>query len=93
MKEKQHWLLAAVNTTEALEACVAENVAAFCIENPLYSEIWDKLDTMACLADYDMEVHADRQIVILRKARGENRFDSGRYEPLYPPLHWDGWTS
>ena len=93
MEEKQHWLLAAVNTAEALDTCVAEHVGAFCIEHPLYSEIWDKLDTMACLTDYDIEIHTGKHIAILRKARGKNRFDNGKYELLYLPLHWDGWTS
>ena len=63
MDNKEQWIVAAVTTREAMEVCVSGEAPVFCVENPLFSEIFDKLDTMECLADYDKEIHEEKQIV------------------------------
>ena len=93
MDNKEQWIVAAVTTREAMEVCVSGEAPVFCVENPLFSEIIDKLDTMECLADYDKEIHEEKQIALLRKVRGEHAFEDGRYEMVYLPLQWDDWIS
>ena len=90
---KKEILVAAVNTFEALEGAVSDGAIALGVENPLYSRICDKIHQYPLLAEYDIEIIREKQIILLLKRRGWPVFDPRVHEIFYLPLTWEDWHS
>ena len=93
MEEKRRYIAVAVTTEEALEICIKERVLLFCVENPIYSMLRQSIMKNEKLSDYEFDDHEDKEILLVKKVRGEPRFDDAHYVPYYLPLTWEGWKS
>jgi len=92
MVYKQPWLVPAITTWEALELSLQECVSIFCIENPIYSQIFPDFPGER-FAEYRVDVFQEKQLMIMTKIKGENVFEEQKYEPCYLPLQWEDWHS
>lgn len=81
MSKKQRRIAVSVMSMDAMMLCIQEEVSLFCIENPLFTQI------------YRIEVIPEKQVILLTKVRGNNIFDHQHLEPLYLPLFWENWHS
>lgn len=74
-----------VTTAEALENCLKDHPTMFCIEDPLFSVVFQTVLSDPRLKDYDIRIHsADRYIILLRVI-GPRRFDPGKHRFIYQP--------
>ncbi len=93
MNEKKKMIALSVTTQEALDLCVSEKALLFCIENPLYSALCSQSSNLQIFQDYDSIDYPEKQVMMLKKVRGNPVFDDLLYEPFYLPLSWDSWIS
>ena len=93
MQEKKPYIAVAVNTFEAMRHCIEEQVKLFSIENPLYSALKGQRWSRSCVPDYEVTEYENKQVMLLKKVRGEAVFDDESYVPFYLPLHWENWKS
>ena len=92
MSEKQRRIAVSVMSMEAMMLCIQEEVSLFCVENPLFSQIYPALP-MEVLGDYQIDVIPEKQVILLTRVRGNNVFDHRHLEPYYLPLSWENWHS
>lgn len=92
MDRKEPRLVLAVTTQKAMELCMMEGVSVFCIENPLYSQLYPVF-SKELFSDYRLEVFDEQQVAMMTKIKGENAFDESKYEPYYLPFQWENWHS
>ena len=92
MPEIERRIAVSVMTMEAMMLCLEENVSLFCVENPLYSEIHEKLP-VELFGNYQIEIFEEKEVILLTKVKGENAFDYRRYILWYLPLFWENWHS
>ena len=90
---KKRMIAAAVTTMEALEGGIQEEALLLSIENPLYGQIRDTIHAIPGIADYKLEAYPDKQVILLKRARGNRIFDEREYEVFYLPLQLEGWSS
>ena len=90
---KERYIALAVTTIEALDACFDEQALLFCVENPVYSAVRDRIRNRKEAIDYVIVEDKEKQIMLFKKVAGEKQFDDERYEPLYLPLSWENWHS
>lgn len=88
MRKKKHYLVPSVVSREALNSCIQQNAMVFAIENLLYASICEQAASMEELANYSLEWHTDKNIIVLFKASGKNRYNANKYQLVYLPLQW-----
>ena len=93
MEKKKRYIALSVTTVEALEICFAEQALLFCVENPLYSLVCNDIREWQEAGDYDILEDRKKGILLFKKVRGSQVFDSENFEPFYLPLSWENWHS
>lgn len=84
MKEK--WMAMSVSTESALKCCLEQKTKAFCIEKPLYNRLKDQPFTEQDYPDYDVTEYAEMEVILMKLARGSDRFDDEHFEIYYYPF-------
>ena len=77
---KGKWMAVSVTTMEALDQCFAQRTKVFCIENPLYTIVKDKLVLKDVPSEYEVQMYEDRQIAVMKRIHGDQIFDDSHYE-------------
>ena len=83
MGKKRRWMVIAAVTMEALLGCIQENCPAICVEDPLYTEIRDKIYEVDGMENYQITFYEQEQFAILKKVQGEFAFDDEHFEVFY----------
>lgn len=83
---KKRWMAVSVTTAEALEVCVNRETRVFCIEKPLYNELKGQAFYNNCYEDYEIIEYPDEEIIMMKRVRGNRKFDDENFEIYYIPL-------
>ena len=75
-----------VNTSEALDLCLKESPAVFCIEEPLFSLLHKTVLSDSRFAEYEILVHAPDHYILLLHHTEPNRFDPILHRFIYHPI-------
>ena len=84
MKEK--WMDVSVSAEQALKYCLEQKTKAFCVEGPLYNRLKDRLFPVQDHPDYDVIDYPEKEIILMKLARGSDKFDDEHFEIYYYPF-------
>lgn len=87
MKQKKTYIAASVTTQEALAWCLTNQIPLFCIEEPLYTALQQRLPAIKeRFQEYVLQEYPQMRFILLKKVHGANVFDSEKYDIFYLPL-------